>query len=77
MPQEGKALVRRFIDEVQSQGNIDALDEFCAPDFVNYSAPPGMPSNCEGVKHVTAMFAKPSPTPTSLLRTWSQKGIRS
>lgn len=61
MSQENKALVRRFIDEVQSRGNIDALDEFCAPDFVNYSAPPGMPSNCEGVKHVTAMFRQAFP----------------
>ncbi len=61
MSQENKALVRRFIDEVQSQGNIDVIDEFCAPDFVNHSAPPGMPSNCEGVKHVTAMFRQAFP----------------
>jgi hypothetical protein len=47
---ENKALVRRFVDEVQSRGNIDALDEICSPEFVNHSAPPGVPSNCEGVK---------------------------
>jgi steroid delta-isomerase-like uncharacterized protein len=59
--QKNKALVRRFVDEVQSAGNIDALDEICSPDFVNHSAPPGVPSNCEGVKQLTAMFRQAFP----------------
>ncbi len=59
--QENKALVRRFVDEVQSGGNIDAIDELCSPEFVNHSAPPGVPSNCEGVKQVTAMFRQAFP----------------
>ncbi len=54
--EENKALVRRFVDEVQSRGNIDALDEICSPEFVNYSAPPGLPPDREGIKIVTAMF---------------------
>ncbi|HWI45710.1 MAG TPA: ester cyclase [Rubrobacter sp.] len=58
---ENKALVRRFVDEVQSRGNIDALDEICSPEFVNHSAPPGVPSNCEGVKQLTAMFRQAFP----------------
>ena len=61
MSEENKALVRRFVDEVQSQGNIDAIDKFCAPEFVNHSAPLGMPSDCEGVKHVTTMFRQAFP----------------
>ena len=61
MSEENKALVRRFVDEVQSGGNIDAIDELCSSDFVNYSAPPGVPSNCEGVKQVTAMFRQAFP----------------
>ena len=56
-----KATVRRFVDEVQSGGNIDAIDELCSPEFVNHSAPPGVPSNCEGVKLVTAMFRQAFP----------------
>jgi len=51
-----KALVRRFVDEVQSAGNTDAIDEICSPEFVNHSSPPGVPSNREGVKQLTAMF---------------------
>ena len=54
--EENKSIVRRFVDEVQSKGDIDAIDELCSPEFVNHSAPPGVPSNCEGVKQVTAMF---------------------
>ena len=54
--EDNRALVRRFVDEVQSAGNIDAIDEICSPDFVNHSAPPGIPSDCEGIKILTAMF---------------------
>jgi predicted ester cyclase len=54
--EENKAIVRRFVDEVQSKGKIDAIDEICSPEFINHSAPPGVASNREGVKQVTAMF---------------------
>jgi predicted ester cyclase len=59
--EENKALVRRFVDEVQSAGNTDAIDEICSPEFVNYSAPPGVPSNREGVKLLTSMFRQAFP----------------
>lgn len=59
--EQNKTLVRRFVDEVQSRGNIDAIDELCAPEFVNHSAPPGVPSNCEGTKQVTAVFRRAFP----------------
>ena len=59
--EENKALVCRFVDEVQSAGNIDAIDEICSPEFVNHSALPGVPSNCEGVKQLTAMFRQAFP----------------
>jgi predicted ester cyclase len=59
--EENKALVRRFVDGVQSQGNIDALDDLCSTEFVNHSAPPGVPSNREGVKKLTAMFRQAFP----------------
>ncbi len=54
--EDNKALVRRFVDEVQSKGNTDLIDEICSPEFVNHSAPPGVPADCEGIKIVTAMF---------------------
>jgi predicted ester cyclase len=54
--EENKALVRRFVDEVQIQGNTDLIDEICSPEFVNHSTPPGLPPDREGIKIVTAMF---------------------
>jgi steroid delta-isomerase-like uncharacterized protein len=54
--EDNKALVCRFVDEVQSGGNTDLIDEICSPGFVNHSAPPGIPADREGIKSLTAMF---------------------
>jgi predicted SnoaL-like aldol condensation-catalyzing enzyme len=45
--QKNKALVRRFVEEVQCQHNLAALNEFFSPDFVDFG---GMtnPPNREG-----------------------------
>lgn len=32
-----KAVVRRFVEEFQSQNRVDAIDEFVSRDFVNHS----------------------------------------
>jgi len=32
-----KAIVRRFVEEVQSQRNLDATDEFIVPDMIDHS----------------------------------------
>ena len=47
--EDNKALVRRFVDEVQSAGNTGLIDEICSPEFVNHSAPPGTPTDREGI----------------------------
>ena len=54
--EDKKALVRRFVDEVQSGGNTDLIDEICSPEFVNHSAPPGTPADREGIRILTTMF---------------------
>jgi ketosteroid isomerase-like protein len=59
--EENKALVRRFVDEVQSAGDIDLIDGLCSPEIVNHSAPPGVPPDREGVKQLTAMFRRAFP----------------
>jgi predicted ester cyclase len=48
--QENKALVRRFTEEVYNRRNLDAADEFLAPDFVDYGALPGEDAGIEGYK---------------------------
>jgi hypothetical protein len=45
--EENKALVRRFVDEVQCRHNLSALDELYSPDFVDRSGmtdPPNLDS---------------------------------
>jgi predicted ester cyclase len=59
--EDNKALVRRFVDEVQSRGNTDLINEICSVEFVNHSAPPGLPADREGIKIVTAMFRRAFP----------------
>jgi predicted ester cyclase len=34
--EDNKAVVRRFMDEILSQGNYDLLDEFCSPELAYY-----------------------------------------
>jgi steroid delta-isomerase-like uncharacterized protein len=59
--EDNKALVRRFVDEVQSAGNTGLIDEICSPEFVNHSTPPGTPTDREGIKVVTAIFRRAFP----------------
>lgn len=48
--ERNKAVVRRFIEEVQNNKDAAAYDELNDPEFVNLSAPPGMPTDREGGK---------------------------
>ena len=45
-----KALVRRLVDEGQTQGNLGVVDELLADDFIDHSPFPGLPPTREGVK---------------------------
>lgn len=72
--QENKATVRKFVEEVQNGGNIDALDSYCSPEFVNLSAPPGMPSDSQGVKMVSAMFLAAFPNGRMTIRDMVAEG---
>jgi predicted ester cyclase len=54
--QENKANGRRFIDEVVNRGNFAVIDELTGPNFVDHSAPPGVPATIEGQKTFLTMF---------------------
>ena len=56
-----KAIVRRFFEEVQNGGNLAVLDELAATDYVNHTAPPGVPADRAGLKQLTAMFRRAFP----------------
>src|SRR5215510_13693972 len=56
LSEENKAVVRKFVEEVQTKGNLGAIDEMMAVDFVNRSPMPGVPPTREGVKALMGMI---------------------
>lgn len=48
--ERNKAVIRRFVEEVQNGKDFDAYDELNDPDFVNLSSPSGVPSDRAGGK---------------------------
>jgi steroid delta-isomerase-like uncharacterized protein len=54
--EQNKALYRRFLQEVFSDGRLDRLGKFLAPDYVFRDAPPGSPPGAEAIRQVVAMF---------------------
>ena len=51
-----KASARRFVDEVINRGNFAVLDELSGPNFVDHTAPPGVPPTTEGTKVFFSML---------------------
>jgi predicted ester cyclase len=60
--EENKALVRRFYAEIDN-GNIDAMDELVAEDYLDHSPPPipGLKPGREGVKQAFRIFWEATP----------------
>jgi ketosteroid isomerase-like protein len=60
--EENKALVQRFYREIDA-GNIDALDELVAPDYIDHSPPPfpGLSPGRDGLKEAFRIFQKATP----------------
>jgi len=50
MSETNKALVLRLIDEAQSNGRLEVVDELLADDFVDHTPLPGVPPTRDGVK---------------------------
>jgi len=62
--ERNKAVIRRFVEEVQNGKNFDVYDELNDPDFVNLSSPPGVPSDRAGGKVFLQAFAQAYPDAT-------------
>ena len=57
MSEENKAISRRFYEEVFTKGNLSALEEFIAADFVDHNPfGPETVSSLEGLKEMFGMF---------------------
>ena len=59
---ENKASVRRFYEEID-KGNIDAMDELVAEDYISHDPPPfpGLAAGRAGLKQAFEMFWKATP----------------
>ena len=77
MLKQAKALVLRNHDEVWSRGNIDAVDEIFAPDFVGHH--PGQPDwvGPDAVNRPSSMPVLHFPISPNMSRTSSWKEIAS
>jgi steroid delta-isomerase-like uncharacterized protein len=54
--ENNKALVRRLFEEVWAKGNVAAVDDFMAADYVEYTAPPGSQPGRDTVKQRVAIY---------------------
>ena len=59
--ERNKAVIRRFVEEVQNQKDWAVYDELNDAEFVNLSAPPGVPTDREGGKMFLQTFASAFP----------------
>jgi len=57
--EENKAIARRWMEEVWSKGNLAAIDELLAADFVFNYAPPGVAPDREGYKQTVTILCAP------------------
>ena len=56
-----KAVIGRFVEEVQNAKDFAVYDELNDPEFVNLSSPPGIPPNREGGKIFLSAFLNAFP----------------
>ncbi len=61
MSEQNKTLTQRFYEEVFNKGNLDVIDELCAPNLVVQTPFPGMDSSREGLKQMFGMFRQAFP----------------
>ena len=55
-------IVGAFIDRLFSQGDLTAVDDYLADDFVNHDPPyPGAPSDREGMRNAAVLFRAACP----------------
>ena len=61
-PEENKALVRRFYEEID-KGNLAAMDELVAENYLDHNPPPfpGLSPGREGLKQAFRMFWEATP----------------
>lgn len=74
MSESNKALIRRFVEEVQNGHDVDAMDEFFAPTFVNYDIIAGLPDTLEGSKELHRVLFAAFPDLTTTIHDQAAEG---
>jgi steroid delta-isomerase-like uncharacterized protein len=59
--EQNRAVAHRFLEGVLNRGDLALVDEIFAPTFVDHAAPPGAPTDREGVKAGVAAFRRAFP----------------
>ena len=59
--EDNKTLMSRFLEEVFNKKKLAALDEFIAPDQVDHTLPPFLPTTPEGTKQAINILLKAFP----------------
>jgi steroid delta-isomerase-like uncharacterized protein len=54
--EENKAIIRRFVEEVQNRHNIGALEKLFSPDFSDHSGISSLPPTLDGAKQFFTML---------------------
>ena len=58
--EQNKAIVVRFNKEVIEQGNVETFYELVAENFINHSAPPGVPNGRESMIYFFTQVLRPA-----------------
>ena len=58
--EQNKSIVARFNKEFIEGGSLQAFNEIIAEDFINQTAPPGVPKGPEGVLYFFTQLLKPA-----------------
>jgi len=59
--EENRTIAQRFGEDVWGRGDLDAMDELFASDYVDHGAPPGEPSGREWHKRLVVAFRSAFP----------------
>lgn len=57
MSEDNKTITRHIFDEVWGAYNVNKVEQYFAPNYINHPEMPGMPKGNEGVKAQVRMFA--------------------
>jgi len=60
--EQNKEIFRKLVEQALTGGNMSAVDELLAPDFIEHEElPPGIPRDREGFKQLTSMLSSAFP----------------